>query len=201
MAGTTLEQVTALREHPDIRNRWRRGEKRPYLAPMNRWERDALGIGTLGEIKGALTTRMRIESASGSRAAWWIASLFGPDFWSYWRVGLLRPTLVGVSDDPLDPPEPLFFKLPKHVASRVTPLAELDDYIAVCPAIIDDKALAFAVVGATHEEVENGSIEPSDHWFLVAPSNLMKRLKLSEADEVRVRLVPAKSHRAETGHH
>jgi hypothetical protein len=182
-------------------DRWRHEESVAYLAPMNRWERDALGIGTLGEIKGAVETRMRIESASDSRAAWWISSLFGPDIWSYWRVGLLRPTLVGVSDRPLDPPEPLILKLPKHVASRVTPLAELDDYIAVCPAIIDEKALAFAVVGATEEEVEEGRIEPSDRWFLVAPSDLMTRLNLSDAGQVRVRLVPAGSYRAEAGHH
>ena len=167
---------------------------------MYRWERAALGIDTLGEIRGALSTHMRIESAAGSRAAWWISTLFGPDFWTHWRVGLLRETLIGISDQPLDPPAPLILKLPKHVAARVTPLAELDDFIAVCPAIIDERALAFAVVGATDEEVAAGRIEPSDHWFLVAPSNLKRRLNLTSGDRVRVRLVPASSHKAERPH-
>jgi hypothetical protein len=167
---------------------------------MYAWERAALGIDTLGEIRGALTTRMRIERAADSRAAWWIATVFGPDFWTNWRVGLLRETLVGISDHPLDPPGPLILKLPEDVVTRVAPLAELDDFIAVCPAIIDEKALAFAVVGASAEEVADGSIEPSDRWFLVAPTNLAQRLKLTAGDQLRVRLVPATSHKADQPH-
>ena len=159
-----------------------------------------MGIDTLGEIRGDVSTRMRIERAGKSRAAWWICTLFGPDFWTHWRVGLLRETLVGVSDEPLDPPAPLILKLPKHVATRVTPSADLDDYIAVCPAIVEGKALAFAVVGATEEEVAAGRIEPSDQWFLVAPSDLLQRLGITEGDQVRVRLVPATSYKADKSH-
>jgi hypothetical protein len=168
---------------------------------MYAWERDALGIDTLGELRGTVTTHMRVATAGGSRAAWWIASLFGPDFWSHWRVGLLRNTLVGVSDEPIEPPAPLVLKLPRHVATRVTPLADLDDYIAVCPAIVNRKALAFAVVGATADEVADGTIEATDHWFLVAPSDLVQRLGIGENDRVRVRLVPATSYRADPPHH
>lgn len=180
---------------------WRGHLGMPYLSRMYGWERDALGINTLGEIRGALTTHMRIESAAGSRAAWWIATLFGPDFWSHWRVGLLRDTLVGISDEPLDPPSPLLLKLPRHVATRVTPLAELDDFIAVCPAIIEEKALAFAVAGATSDEVADGTIEPTDRWFLVAPSKIVQRLEVSEGDRLRARLVPATVYRVDQPHH
>jgi hypothetical protein len=167
---------------------------------MYAWERDALGIDTLGEIRGSLSAPMRIQSAAGSRAAWWIATLFGPDFWLHWRVGLLRDTMVAVAEQPLDPPDPLILKLPKHVAARVTPQAELDEYIAVCPAVLDEKALAFAVVGASADEVADGSIEAADRWFLVAPSDLSARLSLTEDQEVRVRLVPASTHRAGRPH-
>lgn len=164
------------------------------------WERDALGIDTLGEIRGALLTRMRIESAAANRAAWWIATLYGPDFWQHWRVGLLRETLVGIADRPVDPPDPLVLKLPKHVAARVTAQAELDEHIAVCPAIIDEKALAFAVAAASEEEVAAGHVAATDRWCLVAPSDLSSRLSPIEGRQVRVRLVPASAHRAGRPH-
>jgi len=167
---------------------------------MYAWERDALGIDTLGEIRGAVAARMRLEMGGSSRAAWWIATLFGPDFWTYWRVGLLRPTLFGTSDSPISPPEPLILSLPKYLAQRASGLGEAMDFIAVCPAIVEEKALAFAVVGASAAEVSENRVKPNERWALVAPSDLVERLKLTDGLEVRVRLLPAASHMADPPH-
>lgn len=163
---------------------------------MYAWEREALGIDTLGEIQGSVTTRMRIELGGTSRAAWWIATLFGPDFWTHWRVGLLRPTLFGMTEGPVAPPPQLILELPAYLAQRAARLDEALDYIAVCPAVLESKALAFAVIGATTDEVSSGRVEPADRWTLVAPSDLVERLGLAEGSELQVRLLPA-SYRAD----
>lgn len=166
---------------------------------MYAWERDALGIDTLGEIRGSVSARMRIEIAGSSRAAWWIATLFGPDFWTHWRVGLLRPTLFGVTDAPISPPEPLVLAWPKHLYRKVALSVDPVDFIAVCPAIVAEKALAFAVAGVTPGEVASGPAEPADRWALVAPTALVDRLKLTDGASVGVRLLPA-SYRVDPPH-
>jgi len=167
---------------------------------MYAWERDALGIDTLGELKGSVATRMKLETGGSGRHAWWIATLFGPDFWTHWRVGLLRPTLFGVSESPISPPQPLILGLPKYLAQRVAGGAEPMDFIAVSPAIIEEKALAFAVVGATAAEVSENRVKPNDRWALVAPSDLVQRLKLVDGASIFVRLLPAESHMADRPH-
>lgn len=167
---------------------------------MYAWERDALGIDTLGEVRGAVPARMKLEIGGSSRTAWWIATLFGPDFWTYWRVGLLRSTLFGVTDSPIAPPEPLILGLPKYLAQRASGLGEPMDFIAVSPTIVEEKALAFAVVGASAAEVSENRVKPNERWALVAPSDLVDRLKLTDGAEVRVRLLPAASHMADPPH-
>lgn len=167
---------------------------------MYAWERDALGIDTLGEIRGTVVTDMTLQVSGSNRAGWYISTLFGPDFWSHWRVGLLRPTIVGSSATPLAPPEPLLLGLPSHVGQKFADTGEQVDYIAVCPAIVERKALAFAVVGATAEEAAEKRVEPRVRWGLVAPSDLTERLKLVDGTRVRVRLLPA-SYKADPPHH
>jgi len=166
---------------------------------MYGWEREALGIGTLGEIRGSVSTEMTIEVAASSRAAWWIATLFGPDFWTHWRVGLLRPTILGAAQNPVAPPDPLFLSLPGHVGQKLAAADAPQDFIAVCPAVVEEKALAFAVVGATAEEMAGKHVGPRERWALVAPSDLTQRLKLVDGGRVRVRLLPA-SYRADPPH-
>jgi hypothetical protein len=166
---------------------------------MYAWERDALDIGTLGEIQRSIPTRMRIETGGMERAAWWLSTLFGPDFWTHWRVGLLRPTLVGVTDEPVAPPEPLLLTLPKHLSQRFSQIVEPMDYIAVCPAIVEEKALAFGAIGVTEEEAKTGRIEPNDRWVLVAPTDLADRLKIVDGATLNVRLLPA-TYRARAPH-
>lgn len=167
---------------------------------MYAWERDALDIDTLGEIQRSVGARMRIETRGSDRPAWWLATLFGPDFWTHWRVGLLRPTLVGVTEHPIGPPDPLVLSLPKYLSQRAAQIMEPMDFIAVCPAILEEKALAFGAIGVTEEEVEGGSIEPSDRWVLVAPTDLAERLSIGDGDEVNVRLLPS-TYRARQPHH
>ena len=145
---------------------------------MYGWERDALGIGTLGEIRGSVPTEMTIEVSASSRAAWWISTLFGPDFWTHWRVGLLRPTILGTARSPIAPPDPLLLSLPGYVGQKMAAADQPQDFIAVCPAIVEEKALAFAVVGTTAEEEAGKRVEPRERWALVAPSDLTHRLKL-----------------------
>ena len=165
---------------------------------MFAWEREALGIDTLGEIQGSVSTRMRLEIAGSNRSAWWIAMLFGPDFWTHWRVGLLRPTYLGACDTPIAPPDPLLLGWPKHLERR--PLIEESlDFIAVCPAILNEKALAFGVIGAMAEEVSAGTVEPAHRWTLVSPTDLRERLGLVAGTEVRIRLLPA-TYRADPPH-
>jgi hypothetical protein len=57
---------------------------------MYQWERDALGIDTLGELKGGVRVRARVEGSFDQAGAWWVSALFAPDIWKTWRVGVLR---------------------------------------------------------------------------------------------------------------
>ena len=166
---------------------------------MFAWEREALGIDTLGAIAGSVSTRMRLEVASSNRSAWWIATLFGPDFWLHWRVGLLRPTYLGTAAAPIAPPSPLLLEWPRHLTRRQALIEESLDYIAVSPAILEEKALAFAVVGAMADEAAAGVVEPADQWTLVAPSALEDRLNMAEGCDCRVRLLPS-TYRAQRPH-
>ncbi len=158
---------------------------------MYSWERAALDIESLGEIRGSVPADMNIEIGGSNRAAWWIATLFGPDFWTYWRVGLLRPTLFGVTDQPVPPPAPLILEWPKSLLQRAALILEPMDFIAVCPAIVQEKALAFAVMGATADEVSSGNLEPNERWALVSPTDLVDRLKIGEGDRLKIRLLPS----------
>jgi len=167
---------------------------------MYGWERDALGIDTLGEIRGAVTAEMTLQVSGSNRVAWWIATLFSPDFWSHWRVGLLRPAILATTESPIVMPEPLLLNLPRHVGQKFAGTGEKIDFIAVCPAILEGKALAFAVAGANEQEAASGKVEPRDRWALVAPSDLTERLKLTDGIRVRAKMLPA-SHRADPPHH
>lgn len=166
---------------------------------MYGWERDALGIDTLGEIRGSVSVGMTLDAAASDRAAWWIATLFGPDFWTHWRVGLLRPTLLGKADQPIAPPEPMIMSLPRFVGKKVADIGDHMGFIAVCPAIIEERSLAFGVVGTTKEEAAQRRVEPRERWALVAPSDIAGRLRLTPEAHVRVRLLPS-SYRADPTH-
>lgn len=167
---------------------------------MYSWERAALNIESMGGIQGSVPADMSIEIGGSNRAAWWIATLFGPDFWTHWRVGLLRPTLIGVTDQPVALPAPLILELPKYLAQRAALTSDPMDFIAVCPAIVEEKALAFAVMGVTADEVSSRNLEPNQRWSLVSPTDLVERLKIDEGDRLKVRLVPAtyRAHPART---
>ncbi len=167
---------------------------------MYGWEREALGIGTLGEIRSSIATDMTVEVSGSNRAAWWISTLFGPDFWTHWRVGLLRPTLLGTADRAIKPPDPLLLSLPGHVGRKFAGADDPKEFVAVCPAIVEEKALAFAVVGATAEEAREGKVDARERWALVAPTDLADRLELADGARLRVRLLPA-SYRADPPHH
>ena len=67
---------------------------------MYDWEREALGVDTLGQIRGAIKTRMRVDLLNPSAQAWWIATLYGPFIWKTWRVGLLHGSIAAFVDSP-----------------------------------------------------------------------------------------------------
>jgi hypothetical protein len=83
----------------------------------------------------------------------------------------------------------LILGLPKYLAQRTAGIGEPSDYIAVCPAVVEERALAFAVVGATADEVSENRVKSNERWALVAPSDLVERLKLEDGATVRVRLL------------
>ncbi len=68
---------------------------------MYDWEREALGVDTLGQIRGAVKTRMRVDLLNPSAQAWWIATLYGPFIWKTWRVGLLHGSIAAFGDSPV----------------------------------------------------------------------------------------------------
>lgn len=165
------------------------------------WEREALGIDTLGEIRGAIRTRMRIDLTDRSPHAWWIATLYGPDIWETWRVGVLRGSFAAHADEPVALPDPLVFRLPGQMAAGMLTVRELWDRIAVVPAVVEDRALAFVASGvADGEEVEELT-GPRERWELIAPTRLVSRLGLADGQQVAVRLLPSSLHRPEPSRH
>jgi hypothetical protein len=167
---------------------------------MYDWEREALGIDTLGQIRGAIEVPMRVDLLTPSRSAWWIATLFGPDIWKTWRVGLLRGSVSAVVDRPIALPDPLVLRLPDYVAARTEAVQERWDCVAVVPAVVDDKALAFAACGIREQEEKADISLLRERWELVAPTDLVARLRLADGQQVSVRLLPATLHRPDAPH-
>lgn len=162
---------------------------------MYDWEREALGIDTLGQIRGAISTRMRVDLLNPSAQAWWIAALYGPDIWKTWRVGLLRASIAAYVDPPVAIPDPLTLRLPEYLSTSMAGVDEVWDWIGVVPVIVEERALAFAACGIHQRDGELDISTPRERWELVAPTDLVTRLGLTEGQNIAVRLLPAQLHR------
>lgn len=167
---------------------------------MYEWEREALGIATLGEIRDSVRVSFRIDLADMDRSAGWIATLFGPDFWKTWRVGLLRGSIAAIADQAVKAPHPVVFRLPAYVAATLHDVPEIWDCVAIVPAVIEDRALAFAVCGARGEEPTAEHLGPRQRWELVAPTDLVARLGLRDGQGLSVRLLDAIDHQPDPPH-
>ena len=167
---------------------------------MYDWEREALGIDTLGQIRGAVRTRMRVDLLNPSAQAWWIATLYGPDIWKTWRVGLLPGSIAAFAESPVALPEPLVFHLPEYLATRLGDDDEIWDRIGVVPVIVEKKALAYAACGMRDRDGELDASHPRDRWELVAPTDLEHRLGLTDGQEIAVTLLPAQLHLPDAPH-
>lgn len=167
---------------------------------MYDWEREALGIDTLGQIRGAVRTRMRVDLVNPSAQAWWIATLYGPDIWKTWRVGLLRGSMAAVADPPVALPDPLVLHLPEYLQTSMEGVDDVWDRIGVVPVIVEKKVLAFAACGMRDRERDLDVSQPRDRWELVAPTDLESRLGLTDGREISVALLPAQLHRPDAPH-
>lgn len=164
------------------------------------WEREALGIDTMGQIRGAVRTRMRVDLLNPSAQAWWIATLYGPEIWKTWRVGLLPGSIAAFAEPPVAIPDPQVFHLPDFLATRVGGDDEVWDRIAVVPVVIEKRALAFAACGMHNCDGDLDVSRPRDRWELVAPTNLERRLGLTDGQEISVTLLPAQLHLPDAPH-
>jgi hypothetical protein len=167
---------------------------------MYDWEREALGVDTLGQIRGAIRTRMRVDLLNPSAQAWWIATLYGPDIWQTWRVGLLRGSIAAFVDQPVALPDPLVLRLPAYLATSMEGVNEVWDRVAVAPVVVEEKALAFAACGIHQRDRDLDTSAPRKRWELVAPTDLVARLRLTDGQHVAVRILPAALHRPDAPH-
>jgi hypothetical protein len=167
---------------------------------MYDWEREALGVDTLGQIRGAIRTQMRVDLLNPSAQAWWIATLYGPDIWKTWRVGLLSGSIAAYVDPAVALPDPLVLRLPEYLATRMEGVNELWGRVAVAPVLVEEKALAFAACGIHQRDGDLDTTTPRERWELVAPTDLAARLQLADGQHISVSLLPATLHRPDAPH-
>ncbi len=163
---------------------------------MYTFEREALGIESLGGIQGGVTATGHVGVSAASSATWWITSFYSPDIWDTWRVGLVRGSVCIVASSPVALPVPITFEIPKHEGQLPDPPVGLPQRLLVCPAIVSGKALAFVVRDPAAPEGDRLA-DPGSHLELLAPTDLAARLELRENDPVSVRILPAQRFRAE----
>lgn len=161
---------------------------------MYQWERDALGIETLGELGGGARVRGWLDETPEDAVAWWISALFGPDIWKIWRVGLLRLPLSLRVQEPLRLVDPVELRLSTSVPTAVRDrLADLEG-VSVSPAVVAEQALGFLVVAGDAASTES---EPTvgEHAWVYAPTGLRSRLGLEVGQELRLHVLPADEYR------
>lgn len=163
---------------------------------MYAFEREALGIESIGEIRGGLTVTGQVDIKNSDSVTRWIISFYAPDIWDTWRVGLVRESVCVLASSPISLPNPIEFGLPTDIGQPAAPLDALPQRLRVCPAIVKGRALGFVVrdpdAPATHRLAD-----PDPHLQLVAPTNLVARLGLQEGETFPVRILPAQAFRPE----
>ncbi|NIN72233.1 MAG: hypothetical protein GTO46_10015 [Gemmatimonadetes bacterium] len=88
---------------------------------MYAFEREALGIESIGEIRGGLTITGQVDTHSGHAVTWWITSFYAADIWDSWRVGLVRGSICISASSPVALPCPIKFELPRDAGLPAAP--------------------------------------------------------------------------------
>lgn len=155
---------------------------------MYEWEREALGVDTLGRIQGGIRVRGRIRPAMEDASAWWVAALYAPEVWRVWRVGLVRRPVRLQLTEPLVLPQAAEFSLSPDVPGEVrADMARLAT-ARVCPAIVANSALGFAVRCAADSDAGSEAVDVCD---IYAPTGLRARLGLDVDRELELHVLPA----------
>jgi hypothetical protein len=162
---------------------------------LYQWEREALGIETLGELAGGAQVQGRLEEPPEGSTAWWISALFAPDIWKIWRVGLLRLPLSLRLQEPLRQPDPVEFRLSATVPSAIRhQLAHLEA-VSVSPAVVAGQALGFLVRTAAEEAAAERATGAAHLVRVFAPTGLRSRLGLDVGRDLRLHVLPADEYR------
>jgi len=163
---------------------------------MYSYEREALGIESMGEARGGVTITGQVDISSDASTAWWIASLYAPRIWDTWHVGLVRRSLKVMASSPVSLPSPLEFKHPADSGQPGETPGSLPHRILVCPALVKEKALGF-VIRDPDAPPNGGLAEIGLQLLLLAPTDLVARLGLSDGGPIALRVLPAQSYRPE----
>ncbi|MGD2216607.1 MAG: hypothetical protein PVJ64_07620 [Gemmatimonadales bacterium] len=161
---------------------------------MYAFEREALGIESIGEIRGGLTITGTVDMRSSRSVTWWIASFYAPDIWDSWRVGLIRESICITASSPVALPNPIEFEAPWGAGQPAALPDILPRRIIVTPAIVKGRALAF-VVRDPDAPPTHRLADPGPHLELVAPTDLVARLGLREGESTPLRLLSAQAFR------
>ena len=163
---------------------------------MYEWERDALGINTLGELKGGVRVRARVAQPVDDASSWWISAVYAPEIWRIWRVGLLRrPIKLSLSETlvlpdalELGPPD----DLPPDVHHQITGSLSA----RVCPVVVAGAALGFLISRSPEGDTgADGRGQPCCDVY--APTGLRTRLGLNVDQEIWLQVLPAGEHHPE----
>jgi len=163
---------------------------------MYSFEREALGVESMGEIRGGVAVIGQIEMSSDPSVAWWLTSFYSPDIWDTWRVGLVRQSICIAASSPIALPSPMEFELPTDAGQPLDLPEVLPRRLIVCPALVKERALGF-VVRDPDAMADSRLANPSPHLQVVAPTHLVERLGLREAATVPLRILPAPAFRRE----
>jgi hypothetical protein len=163
---------------------------------MNSFEREALGIESMGEIRGGLQLTGRIDLCDEPSVTWWLTSIYAPDIWDTWGVGLLRTTICVTAPFSVSLPSPMEFDFPTDAGQPPDLPMALPRRLIVCPALVKGRALGFAVRDPDAAAGDRLA-DPSTHIQVVAPTNLIARLELKEGENIALRILPALAFRPE----
>jgi hypothetical protein len=160
------------------------------------FEREAIGIESMGEIRGGVQLTGRIDLCGDPSLTWWLTSFYAPDIWDTWRVGLLRTSICLTAPFAISLPSPMEFDFPTDAGQPPGLPQSLPRRLIVCPAVVKAQALGF-VVRDPDAAADDRLAEPSTHIQVVAPTNLIARLGLQEGESIPIRILPALAFRPE----
>jgi hypothetical protein len=163
---------------------------------MYAFEREALGIESLGEIRGGVTLTGNVDVDGDPSLTWWLTSFYSPDIWETWRVGLVRESLCIAASSPVSLPSPIEFEFPMDAGQPPDLPDILPRRLIVCPAVVKGRAFGFVVRNpgaAAGDHLAN----PSPHLQVVAPTNLIAGLGLQAGETIALRVLPAHAFRPE----